>query len=368
MVLKGSGFSRPADGDWRAQVFAIGNGHPGSHRGRQTLARSFVVLTTRAANRGICGMPEGSALHADSRLLVACAPRNDKPILADAQSRRPKPEGPHLAKWFMKRQNSKTMSHKRNHSPHDTRPGNHRAGVEQARHELPSEHRRGLLPEKYFRWRSGEITRLEAFCDVVFGFALTLLVVSLEVPRNYAELMAAMRGFVPFAVCFAQLVMIWRAHYIFCRRYGLEDGYTVFLNVVLLFVVLFYVYPLKFVFTMLFLEVTGAAPPDALNAVQASVVMRIYAVGFASVFVLFMLMYGHAYRLRNKLELSPVETLETRNALQENILLVMIGAISFFIAFRSPAWSGWTYALIGPVMTVHGSIFGRRVRVLAEKG
>jgi hypothetical protein len=180
--------------------------------------------------------------------------------------------------------------------------------------------------------------------------------------------MAAMRGFVPFAICFAQLVMIWRAHYIFSRRYGLEDGYTVFLNVVLLFVVLFYVYPLKFVFTMLFLEVTRAAPPDALNAVQASVVMRIYAVGFAAVFVLFMLMYGHAYRLRNKLELSPVEALETRNALQENILLVMIGTISFFIAFRSPAWSGWTYALIGPVMTVHGSIFGRRVRVLAEKG
>jgi hypothetical protein len=96
--------------------------------------------------------------------------------------------------------------------------------------------------------------------------------------------------------------------------------------------------------------------------------MRIYAVGFAAVFVLFMLMYGHAYRLRNKLELSPVEALETRNALQENILLVMIGTISFFIAFRSPSWSGWTYALIGPVMTVHGSIFGRRVRVLAEKG
>ncbi|MFZ0807977.1 MAG: hypothetical protein WAN03_17425, partial [Candidatus Sulfotelmatobacter sp.] len=44
-------------------------------------------------------------------------------------------------------------------------------------HEMASEHRRGLLPEPYFRWRGGEITRLEAFCDVVFGFALTLLVV-----------------------------------------------------------------------------------------------------------------------------------------------------------------------------------------------
>jgi hypothetical protein len=100
---------------------------------------------------------------------------------------------------------------------------------------LPAEHRRGLLPEIYFRWRAGEITRLEAFCDVVFGFALTLLVVSLEVPHNYTEMMEAMRGFVPFAVCFVQLVWIWRAHYLFSRRYGLEDPYTSFLNFVLLF-------------------------------------------------------------------------------------------------------------------------------------
>src|SRR3984957_21255345 len=97
---------------------------------------------------------------------------------------------------------------------------------------FPNEHRRGLLPELYFRWRGGEITRLEAFCDVVFGFALTLLVVSLEVPKTYAEMMAAMRGFLPFAVCFSQLVMIWLAHYRFLRRFGLEDPYTVFLNIV----------------------------------------------------------------------------------------------------------------------------------------
>lgn len=231
---------------------------------------------------------------------------------------------------------------------------------------MASEHRRGLLPEKYFRWRSGEITRLEAFCDVVFGFALTLLVVSLEVPRNYAELMTAVRGFVPFAICFAQLIMIWRAHYIFSRRYGLEDTYTMVLNVVLLFVVLFYVYPLKFVFTMLFLQLTGAAPPGSLNDVQASVVMRIYAVGFASVFILFLLMYAHAYKLRRELELSPAEALETRNAAQENFLLALIAAVSFVVAFRYPAWSGFTYALIGPVLTVHGMIFGKRVRTLAQ--
>lgn len=274
-----------------------------------------------------------------------------------------------LAKRAWTRQNPNTMSHRHNRPSSEQAPRSPLSVDAQevaAAHELPSEHRRGLLPEKYFRWRSGEITRLEAFCDVVFGFALTLLVVSLEVPRNYAELMEAMRGFVPFAICFAQLVMIWRAHYIFSRRYGLEDSYTMVLNVVLLFVVLFYVYPLKFVFTTLFLEIIGVSAPS-LDELQASVVMRIYAVGFASVFMLFLLMYAHAYNLRRELELNPVETLETRNALQENCLMVLIAALAFFAALHHPAWSGWTYALIGPVLTVHGTIFGKKVRMLAEK-
>jgi uncharacterized membrane protein len=231
--------------------------------------------------------------------------------------------------------------------------------------ELPSEHRRGLLPELYFRWRSGEITRLEAFCDVVFGFALTLLVVSLEVPRNYSELMAAMRGFVPFAACFAQLVMIWRAHYRFSRRYGLEDPYTVFLNIVLLFLVLFYVYPLKFVFTQLFQGLTGQQVVIGFH--EGSVLMRIYAAGFTAVFALFALMYAHAYKLRRALALNPLEELQTRAAIQENVITAAIGAISFGLAFESPGWAGWWFFALAPALTIHGSIHGKRVQEMARK-
>jgi hypothetical protein len=227
-------------------------------------------------------------------------------------------------------------------------------------------HNRGIVPEKYFRWRAGEITRLEAFCDVVFGFAITLLVVSLEVPHTYAEFIADLRGFLPFAVCFAQLVMIWRTHYKFSRRYGLEDEYTVFLNIVLLFLVLFYVYPLKFVFTTLFLEITGSAEAPTLGWHEGSVLMRIYAAGFASVFSLFVLMYAHAYRLRNELGLNPVEVLQTRASIQENAILALVGLTSLAIAYKSPAGAGWTYLSIGFVLWIHGAIFGKRIRKLIE--
>jgi hypothetical protein len=68
--------------------------------------------------------------------------------------------------------------------------------------------------------RGREVTRLESFSDAVFGFALTLLVVSLEVPKSFADLIDAMQGFPGFAVCFTMLAMLWNSHYKFSRRYG----------------------------------------------------------------------------------------------------------------------------------------------------
>jgi len=104
-----------------------------------------------------------------------------------------------------------------------------------------------MQKELAFRLRGREVSRVEAFSDVVFGFALTLIVVSLEVPKTFAELMTEMRGFLAFAICFAMLTWIWHVHHTFFRRYAMTDEITIALNTVLLFLVLFYIYPLKFI-------------------------------------------------------------------------------------------------------------------------
>src|SRR5688572_30682906 len=102
------------------------------------------------------------------------------------------------------------------------------------------------------RVRTQPSSRLEAFSDAAFAFALTLLVVSLEVPRSYDALMDLMYGFGSFACCFALLVWIWSEHVAFFEKYPLEDALTIAINSVLLFTVLFYVYPLKFMFDSMF--------------------------------------------------------------------------------------------------------------------
>lgn len=195
--------------------------------------------------------------------------------------------------------------------------------------------------------RSHDISRLEAFSDAVFAFALTLLVVSLEVPKSYEELMKLMGGFLSFACCFGVLILIWYEHNLFFRRYGLQDPYTVFLNGVLLFVVMFYVYPLKFMFAAGFAKFLpgagqGVVPMTAAQLAHASL---IYGLGFVGLFVAFALLYLHAYRKRHDLGLTPLEVFNVRAFTGQQIVSATIGAIVVLIAVCAPR----SYASAAPM-------------------
>src|SRR5438876_7346438 len=158
-----------------------------------------------------------------------------------------------------------------------------------------------------FRLRGREVTRLESFSDAVFGFALTLLVVSLEVPKNFDQLIETMRGFLAFAVCFAILAMIWNDHYIFCRRFGLQNGFVRALTCVLLFIVLLYVYPLKFLFNLFINGMILRGARGQLTLAQGTTLFVIYGLGFAAIYFALTALYLHAYRRRGELELTPLE-------------------------------------------------------------
>ncbi|NUO81436.1 DUF1211 domain-containing protein [candidate division KSB1 bacterium] len=223
-----------------------------------------------------------------------------------------------------------------------------------------------------FRWRSHEISRIEGFSDAVFAFAVTLLVVSLEVPETFAELWEKMHGFVAFAICFAALFYVWFEQYIFFRRYALKDHFTVWLNGALIFVVLTYVYPLKFLFSMLVKLFStgsvmvhlhdGTTAPMIVNA-QFPTLMITYGLGYIAVSFIFVLLFRHAYRKREALKLNAVEVLYTQSSIQSHLINIGVGLLSILIVLATNmiSLSGMIYMIIGPVQYLNGWIMGKRI-------
>jgi hypothetical protein len=233
--------------------------------------------------------------------------------------------------------------------------------------------------EPGFRWRGGEIARMEGLSDAVFAFAVTLLVVSLEVPKTFNELAVIMRGFVAFAICFALLMQVWYEQYRFFRRYNLQDITSTVLNAILLFLVLFYVYPLKFLFTLLVngwfgfgtrVSLPNGTFENMIEPHQLPQLMAIFSAGYLAVSCVFMLLYRHALRQAEALGLSPLEIFVTKTRIGATLLQACVAAISLAVAlFAGNRWggrSGIIYPLLlGPGLTIFHSIAGRKRRLLA---
>jgi hypothetical protein len=187
-----------------------------------------------------------------------------------------------------------------------------------------------------FRVRGKDISRVEGLSDAVFGFAITLLVVSLEVPKTSSEVLQAMRGFFAFALTFSILFTVWRLQFTFFRRYGLEDSTTVSLTGVLLFVILFFIYPLKYVLgTVVDRVLLRAGFPGMANVnVQSladpglNLLYIAFSLGWMAVLGVFALLYRHAYGRREELDLSPLEVLDTKQSMSRCTVTLIPGAIT----------------------------------------
>ena len=219
------------------------------------------------------------------------------------------------------------------------------------------------------RPRGLEVSRLEGFSDAVFGMALTLLVVSLDAPRTFDALLDDLKGFVAFAPCFALFLQIWHQHHVFFRRYGLRDAATVALNGALLLVVLAYVYPLRFLATLVTGELTGLVPralqatgEPVIRQAQVPQLMYVYGAGFAAVSLLLALLYLHAWRRRSALGLDAPERHATLVSVAGNLVLMAsgLGSVALTAAGARALWASSPYWLIGPAMFALSAAAARR--------
>ncbi len=228
---------------------------------------------------------------------------------------------------------------------------------------------KGFGKKENFRWRGKEVSRLEGFSDAVFAFAVTLLVVSLSVPNTFSELMQLIKGFAAFGISFTILILIWYTHYMFFRKYGLNDKFTIIMNAVLLFLVLFYIYPLKFVFSLIVNQILGS-PQGMIEGSQASTLMIIYSSGYLAVFLIFLVLHLHAYKIRKSLELNIYEIFYTKYHIQVFLFHIAISLSSILISIfgnnNLTALSGFIYFLLGPILFLHGLIMSKKGKPLLE--
>ncbi len=233
------------------------------------------------------------------------------------------------------------------------------------RDRLPMTPRR----EPEFRWRGTEVSRVEGFTDAVFAFAVTLLVVALEVPHSFEGLLNVVRGFPAFVICFVFLMQFWTSHYKYHRRYGLDDAFSRNMTLAILVLVLFFVYPLKYLFTSLTVMVFNLDLPDSPHfggPEEIRAVYVIYGAAFAGVWGLFATLYLHAWGKRRELGLDEVEILHTRSTLIEKSLYVFVCLLSVAIALlgSSDSAPGYIYFLLAPLQAANGWYHGRKVRAL----
>src|SRR2546429_5290513 len=132
-----------------------------------------------------------------------------------------------------------------------------------------------------FRLRGMEMTRLETFIDAAFAFAISMLVIAAnQVPDNIEELLGAFRHVPAFVASVVVLGIFWRGHWLWSRRYGLEDGVSIFISWAMLATILIYIYPLRAVFGSMWFFVSDGRVGQALGPHSETEVRALFA-GFA---------------------------------------------------------------------------------------
>lgn len=211
------------------------------------------------------------------------------------------------------------------------------------------------------------MTRLETFIDAAFAFAITMMVIATDrVPDDINGLLDAFKNVPAFVASVAVLGIFWRGHWLWSRRYGLEDGTSIFISWALLATILIYIYPLKAVFgSMFYLLSEGRLghPLGVRTADQARAIFSIYAIGFTTLTAAILLLYLRAWKLRGPLQLNEREQALTRGELRGWSLPLTIGIIALVLSIVLPErhlnWCGWIYFSMAILVPIHRRLIRR---------
>lgn len=218
-----------------------------------------------------------------------------------------------------------------------------------------------------FKIRSESPTRLENFSDAVFAFSITLLMISLEVPETFTQILDLTDELIAFAITIIPLFIIWQQHRQFFRRYGIDDNVVLKWNTILLFLVLIFIFPLKFLSLFLvrfyssLMFGTQTVFGTMISGEQVPMLMVYYGIGALGLVFVFSRFYKHALNKKDELELNTYELRHTEYSkrLFTHLCYVPVISIVFVLVFMNinitiaSIVSGTLYALTGVVFVIN---------------
>lgn len=225
-----------------------------------------------------------------------------------------------------------------------------------------------LQKSGHFYQRGKDTTRLEAFVDAAFAFALTLLVISFDaVPQSFDELTIALRAVPAFLFAFCILAMFWVAHRNWSMRFGLDTTFATVVSLALIFILLVYVYPLRAMATAAMSALTNGWLPsefyiDSVSKVRG--LFAIYGVGFFVSNLCVVSLNWHALRRADELALTPQERILTWHEILAWSIIGSSGLVSLMLAVALPdrlvGLAGWIYMGLAVVMPTFGFVTSRQ--------
>ena len=232
-----------------------------------------------------------------------------------------------------------------------------------------------LNKQDKFRYRGNEIFRIEALSDAVFAFSVSLLAASLEVPQTFHELKMITKGSIPFFFTVTLVFLFWYRQYIFFRRYGLNDFITIVLNLAYLAVIIFYVFPLKFLFS-LFISVVSGLDLFAKANEEGLVILSneefpdliiLFSIGYFLIWLIIYLLHLHVIQLSKLFAFTRFEKLVTQKEVRGALGNLLVGLIALlFACFHLTMVAGICYLFIPLILIINHYNFKRESKKIAD--
>jgi uncharacterized membrane protein len=138
--------------------------------------------------------------------------------------------------------------------------------------------------------------RLDNFTDAAFAFAVSLMVIGgTGAPEDFAALVGALGDLPAFAFGFAIMTMFWLSHVRWRRLRGDGDWVSTLLTLVLIFLTLVYVQPLRAMASAAGLWCTGQGRMFAGALPQ---LFAVYGTGFVAMSLTMVMLWSEALRRR----------------------------------------------------------------------